>query len=96
MAVSATSLKLPAALKAELEELARQSGQSTHAVMVRALSEHVAAAKRYRSFLDDALRANAAMLKSGEGYDAQDVHGYILAKARGEKVKRPKPVKWRK
>ncbi len=96
MAVSATSLILPAALKAELDKLARQSGQSTHAVMVRALSEHVAAAKRYRGFLDDARRANAAMLESGEGYDARDVHGYILAKARGEKGQRPKPVKWRK
>lgn len=96
MAISATSLKLPAELKSELEKLARRSGQSTHAVMVRALSEHVEAARRYRGFLDDAQRANLAMLESGEGYDAGDVHGYILAKARGEKTKRPKPVKWRK
>lgn len=96
MAVAATSLKLPATLKAELDKLARQSGQSTHAVMVRALSEHVEAATRYRGFLADAQRANAAMLESGEGYEAGEVHGYILAKARGEKAKRPRPVKWRK
>ena len=96
MAVTATSLKLPAALKAELDKLARDSGETTHAIMVRALSEHVDAAKRYRGFLDDARQANLAMLESGMGYAAEDVHAYILARARGEKVKRPRPVKWRK
>lgn len=96
MATTATSLKLPFALKAELDELARRSGETTHAVMVRALSEHVAAAKRYRVLLDDAARANSKMQKSGEGYAMQDVHAYVLAKVRGEKPKRPKPVKWQK
>ena len=96
MAVTATSLKLPAALKAELDKLARDSGETTHAIMVRALSEHVDAAKRYRGFLDDAWHADRAMLDSGVGYAAEDVHAYVLARARGEKVKRPRPVKWRK
>lgn len=96
MSVTATSLKLPAALKAELDKLARDSGESTHAIMVRALSEHVDATKRYRDFLHDAQQANLAMLESGKGYAAEDVHAYILAKARGEKAKRPRPVKWRK
>ena len=45
MATTATRIKLPSALKSELEKLARRSGETTHAVMVRALSEHVAAAK---------------------------------------------------
>lgn len=57
MATTATSIKLPPALKADLEKLARRSGETTHAVMVRALSEHVTAAKRYRTFPDDAARA---------------------------------------
>jgi predicted transcriptional regulator len=96
MAITATSLKIPTTLKAELDKLARHSGQTTHAVMVRALTEHVAAANRYRVFLNDAARADAAMLESGVGYAAQDVRSYVLAKARGEKAKRPRPVKWRK
>src|SRR3990172_1555286 len=45
MATTATSIKLPSALKAELEKLARRSGETTHAVMGRALAEHVEAAK---------------------------------------------------
>lgn len=96
MAVSATSLKLPPTLKAELEKLARRSGETTHAIMVRALAEHVAAAKRYQRFVDDAVRADAAMQKTGVGYAMQDVHAYVAAKVRGEQAKRPTPVKWRK
>ena len=64
--------------------------------MVRALAEHVAAAKRYRSFLDDAARADVAMQESGVGYAMQDVRAYIAAKVRGERAKRPSHVKWRK
>jgi len=96
MATTATSIKLPPTLKAELEKLARRSGETTHAVMVRALAEHVAAAKRYRSFLDDAARADGAMQESGVGYAMQDVHAYVAAKVRGKRAKRPSAVKWRK
>ncbi len=96
MAIAATSLKLPSALKTELEELARRSGETTHAIMVRALTEHVAAANRYRRFLDDAAHADDAMQLNGVGYAMEDVHAYVAAKVRGEPAKRPKPVKWRK
>ena len=96
MATIATSIKLPSTLKAELEKLARRSGETTHAIMVRVLAEHVAAAKRYRGFLDDAARADVAMQESGVGYAMQDVHAYVAAKVRGKKAKRPSAVKWRK
>jgi hypothetical protein len=38
----------------------------------------------------DALAAEKAMLHSGKGYLAKDVHDYLKAKATGRKVKRPK------
>ena len=95
MATSATSIKLPLSLKAELEKLARRSGETTHAVMVHALAEHVAAAKRHCKFLDDAARADVAMQKSGVGYAMQDVHAYVAAKVRGKRAKRPGPVNLR-
>jgi AbrB family looped-hinge helix DNA binding protein len=62
----------------------------------RALAEHVAETKRHRSFLDEAVRADVAMQESGVGYALPDVHAYVAAKVRGEQVKRPRPVKWRK
>ncbi len=64
--------------------------------MVRALSEHVAAAKRYRAFLDDAARADSAMQGSGVGFAMQDVHAYVAARVRGKPAKRPSAMKWRK
>ncbi len=87
-----TILELPTAIKAELDKQARDSGESTHVIMVRVLSEYVAAAKRHRAFLDEARRADAAMLKSGTAYAARDVRTYILAKAGGRKAKRPRPM----
>ena len=62
----------------------------------RALAEHVAGNKRYRGFLDEAARADVAMPESGVGYTMPEVHKYVAAKVRGERVKRPRPVKWRK
>ena len=96
MAIAAVSLKLPTTLKTDLEELARRSGETTHAIMVRALTEHVAAARRYRRFLDDAAHADSAMQQNGVWYAIADVHAYVAARVRGEPAKRPKPVNWRK
>jgi len=62
----------------------------------RALAEHAAETKRHRSFLDEAARADIAMHESGVGYAMPEVHAYVSAKVRGEQVKRPSPVKWRK
>jgi hypothetical protein len=41
-------------------------------------------------------RADVAMQESGVGYAMRDVHAYVAAKVRGERSKRPSPVKWRK
>jgi hypothetical protein len=42
------------------------------------------------------MRADEAMQKSGLGYEAQAVHDYLAAKARGGKPRRPKAVRWRR
>ena|SRR5487761_1965529 len=55
-----------------------------------------AGTKRYRNFLNEAARADAAMQESGVGYAMPDVHAYVEAKVRGEQVKRPSPVKRRR
>jgi hypothetical protein len=50
---------------------------------------------RIRAFVDEGVRADQAMQKSGLGYEAQAVHDYLAAKARGDKPRRPKAVRWR-
>jgi predicted transcriptional regulator len=95
MSVTATSLKLPRRLKSRVERLARRTGESPHAFMVRALESQVEAAERYEAFLQEGMRADEAMQQTGLGYDADDVHAYLEAGIRGRKARRPKAVRWR-
>jgi len=95
MTVTATSLKLSRRLKTRLERVARRSGESPHAYMLRALESQVESSERYQQFLEDGMRADEAMQQSGLGYDANDVHAYLLARVRGKKARRPKAFRWR-
>ncbi len=96
MPVTATSLKIPHQLKTRIDKLSRRSGESTHALMLRALEGHVEAAERYQAFIEEGIRADEAMQRSGLGYAAGDVHAYLAAKIRGRAARRPKPTRWRK
>lgn len=95
MTVAATSIKISSRLKAKIERLARTAGESSHAFMLRALEGQVEAAERYQGFLRDGIRADEAMLRSGLGYAADDVHAYLEAKIAGRRTRRPRPVRWR-
>ena len=95
MPIAATSLKLSRSLKVRIERLSRRSGESAHALMLRALEGHVEAEERYQAYLDDGVRADEAMQRSGLGYAAADVHAYLAVRAAGRAARRPKPVRWR-
>jgi len=96
MAQTATSLKLPGDLKERLDLLAKESGASSHAYMLSALQAHAERAELAQEFLQEAIAADGAMLKSGMGYVAQDVHAYLTERAKGNKAKRPRAKSWRK
>lgn len=96
MAQIATSLKLPGELKERLDQLAKESGASSHAYMLSALEAHAQRAELARQFLQDAVTADEAMQKSGKGYAAQEVHAYLTERAKGTKVTRPRARSWRK
>ncbi|MFH1602550.1 MAG: AbrB/MazE/SpoVT family DNA-binding domain-containing protein [Pseudomonadota bacterium] len=63
----------------------RNTGMSTDEIM-----------NLLRGYVDDAVRVDDAMKKSGVGYAMPEVHAYIAAKVRGKRAKRPRPVNWRK
>jgi predicted DNA-binding protein len=96
MSLAATSLKLPKTLKIRITRLAKRTGESPHAFMLRLLEEQVQATERFEEFLAEARQADERMQESGVGYAAADVHGYLEAKVTGRKTTRPKPVQWRK
>lgn len=87
-ATIATSLKLPAELKAAIDEDARKQGLSSHAYMVKTLADAAEQARQRERFTQDALAAEQDMLARG-AYDLADVKTYFEARARGEHPAHP-------
>ena len=57
-------------------------------------SRALSAEQRVR-FLDEARAARNAMIETGKGLDADEVHVYLKARASGEKMGKPKARLWR-
>jgi predicted transcriptional regulator len=87
------TLKLPEALKARIESLVEAERKSPHAWMIEVLEERAAQSEIYAGFMADALEADREMTETGLGYEAEDVHRYLLDKLDGKPVKRPRLMK---
>ena len=94
MATTTTTLKLPDKLKARITRLAKQTGQSPHSLMLKALEREVAREERMRNFVREALASKADVEAGGAVYRAEDVHAWLERLAKGEKPPRPSP--WRR
>ncbi len=93
--MSTTSLKLPEELKQRAVAAAQKQGVTPHAFMVEAIRQAATAAEVRAQFVADADAARKAMLKSGTGYDADEVHAYLRQRIDGNKSGRPKAKNWR-
>ena len=93
--MTTTSLKLPEELKERAAAAAKRQGVTTHAFMVDAIRSAATAAEDRERLLVDARAARKEMLSSGQGFDADEVHAYVRARAAGEAVARPEPKPWR-
>ena len=89
-----TSLKLPGELKERVQALVKGSDKTAHAFMVEAIQRATEAAELRRRFGAEAAQAEDATMRSGKAYDAREAFAYLEARARGEKVRRPKPKAW--
>ena len=94
-AMTTTSLKLPDDLKARAAAAAERLGVTPHAFMVEAIRQAAAAAEERARFIAAAKAARRAALKQGTGFDADEVHDYIRARAAGVPGRRPKATPWR-
>lgn len=95
MATQPTSLKIPGDLKDRIDRLAREGGESAHALMVRALHEAVEAMERRARFIREAKEADRKMDETGIGHDHEDVAAWLRGKVAGRKVRRPRAATWR-
>ena len=90
-----TTLKLSEKLKARIAVVASRTGRSAHAFMVEAIERETGLAERRRRFIADARAAERDLLRTGLGHEADEVHAYLEARAKGQATLRPKPRRWR-
>ncbi len=89
-----TTVKLPDKLKKRITRLAKQTGQTPHSLMLRALEREVSREERMRDFVREAMASDSAAEAGGAVYRAEDVDAWMERLAKGEKPPRPAP--WRK
>jgi predicted transcriptional regulator len=90
-----TSIKLPAALKARVAELSQADGKTMHAWLVEAVAQQAARAEMRESFIADALSAADGIDSGAAVYAGEEVHAYLVARARGLNARRPRPLRGR-
>jgi hypothetical protein len=86
-----TSLKLPAALKTQLEIDAQKAGISLHAFMVQTLAESVHRTRLREAFAHDSQTALSDMKASGVGYELGSVRAYFSDMSKHRKGLQTKP-----
>ncbi len=90
----ATSLKLPAELKAAIDEDAKRMGMSSHAYMVKTLADTAERVRLRGQFMRDSLDALSEMDRTGLGHGWADVQAYFaeMAEFRAGRGERPAPL----
>ena len=93
-----TSLKLPGALKQQLEEDAKQMGMSLHAFMVSTLADAAQRKRLRQTFAQDSADALAVMKSTGTGHALDDVRLYFsqLKEHRQGQSELPAPLQAKK
>ena len=89
----ATSLKLPAELKAQIDETARKAGMTAHAFMVKALSDTARRAQQREQFQQDSLDALAEVERTGLAHTLDDVESYFEQRTLWRKGMAVEPLK---
>ena len=87
----AVSLRVPPEVKKKVARLAQAQETTSHAFMLEAIREKVAADEAQAEFHEEGWRRLARMKRSGLGIPADDVFEYLERRARGKAAVRPKP-----
>jgi predicted transcriptional regulator len=88
--VSTTTIRLPVELKSRIDKLASAAGKSSHAFMIDALAQIAESIEREREFDAEVNRRWARFLKTGKAIPWEEMRQYMLDKAAGRDVPRPK------
>ena len=91
----ATTIKISPKLKARISAVVKGTDKSAHAFMLEAIEHETEQAELRKRFVADALKAEKEFERTGLAYDADEVHAYVKALARGRKATPPKAKPWR-
>ena len=89
--MSTTTIRLPAELRARIETAAAARGSTMHAFMLEAIAEATERLERRQDFEAEAERRLQHMQQTGEYLTHDDLRGYAMALARGERPAKPSP-----
>ena len=87
------SLRVPVEMAERIAKLVDARDTSAHAFMLEAIQEKLDAEEAQAAFHAEAQRRLAGMKKTGKAIPAAEVFGYLRARVRGEKTRRPKARK---
>ena len=88
-----TSLKLPDELKERIATLSQGVAQTPHAYMVEAISQKVERDEKRQEFIKAAEKSREHFMRTGIAYTHDDVWDYVMKLARGQKARKPKPIR---
>lgn len=88
-----TSLKLPEELKEKVAKLSQAVAQTPHAYMVEAIERKVALDEKRQEFIRAAEKSRDEFMRTGIAYTHDDVWDYVMKLARGQKARKPKPIR---
>jgi predicted transcriptional regulator len=94
--MAATSLKLPDDLKRRVAELVEGSNRTVHSFMVEAIERAAQREELRKRFGEEAALSEREAERTGKVLDANEAFDYLEAKAKGQKVKRPRAKAWRR
>lgn len=86
----AVSLRVPVDVAQRIAKLVVAKETSAHAFMLEAIREKLEAEEAQAALLAEAQRRLGEMKVSSKGIPAEEVFEFLRARARGEKVKRPR------
>ena len=89
----ATTLKLPESLRARVQALASDAGQTPHAFMLNAIVEQAPSTEPRPGFVASALLAEQEVAEYGKVYSLDEMSRYLKVKVAGAN---PKPPRTRK
>jgi hypothetical protein len=90
-----TSLKLPSALKAQLEGAAQKAGVSVHVFMIKTLADSLNRTQLWDEFAQNSADALLQMNRDGKGHELDSVREYFEKLALYRKAGGAKPARLR-